>query len=107
MSEPKFTRDLEISKGGKLPIILAAPTRWKDQPITHIADIGGDVSAGTGDFQEDWANANLYKTSPKMYDMLEYLLKKMRKEQITFDDAAGNHVPDNIAALLQEARGER
>jgi hypothetical protein len=66
---------------GTLPIYIATKDgRWKHVPGTLIAEVGAKLTVGTGDFQEDLANARLIIAAP---DMLAFC----REVANTFADA--------------------
>ena len=90
-NQPKFSGgEWDITKDGKLPIrLFTSDGRWKDQPATNIAEIGGDAARGTGDFAETLANAQLFKAAPRLYRALEAAMFSLGKHGANMEQSIG------------------
>lgn len=93
MSEAKFTKEEWMIDGDDF--IYALNEEMVNQFSCRIE---GNFKYGASD-EEIKANANLMKTSPKMYEMLSKLSSMMT-------DINAHTVANEIESLLAEARGE-
>lgn len=96
----------EISKTGTLPIYVAVKDgRWKDAPGTMLAEVGGNLQFGPGDFQESLANARLIAAAPRMFAVLKKLSDEMEAGKSSASIVA--HACIEINASIAQASGDR
>lgn len=94
----------EITKGETLPIHVGVKDgRWKHVPGTLLAEVGGNLSVGTGDFQEDLANARLIAAAPDMAeaaDAYDNLIKRAQEILTLHLTPDGDDADSACSALL-------